>query len=250
MDATGYNLLFNRWVPDVPYSGAPSSVVRVRSADWDRDERPKSRTVPSSYHHVMPKGDNYGLMTLWDKLVATKSFSRIADPLLLAINNYADQYIAKNGQAQNFTDAELAGAKKIANQIRLNEIIHDPNSKLHLEHWECLAALYVWLPGNLFIGPTQRIDDPGSTLDEPAEHIVVPGRYNLLKGAYTDIGNYMANPAGGIKHAEAAYKKLEKIAKTPQYQTIAPFETTQWIWDSKNVKGRTVEGAQVKVMRR
>ncbi|MGK8486365.1 hypothetical protein [Nocardia asiatica] len=192
-------------------------------------------------------------MTLWDTVIAREKVGDVAGPLLTAIERNVHTYGAmqEDGTTGKETKALLGGpdrVKQLAKEIKSNKIIHDPNTPLRHDYWDDFARVYVWLPGNLFTGPTVRIDDPRDDLDTPAQHIIDRAQYELLNGVYTDIGTYLRNPAKkGC--AENAYRNLGTIAT--KYSTVTRFSTAHWTWGFvRNRDGTTDEGLKVQPPRR
>ncbi|WP_146011709.1 MULTISPECIES: hypothetical protein [Burkholderia] len=55
---------------------------------------------------------------------------------------------------------------------------------------DTFQEFYTWLPGNLFIGPNNRSDDPGEGFEEGAVEIVGQNAFNTLSSVYQNMVRY------------------------------------------------------------
>jgi len=83
---------------------------------------------------------------------------------------------------------------------------------------------YAWLPGNLFIGPTSRSDDPGSNIETGAQYILGATRYGTYQSANAAMLAYIASGRGG--DLITAEELLAEIAAMP---SVYPLSASNWI---------------------
>lgn len=176
--------------------------------------------VQLSYHHVVPKAKEAGLIALWNRVLDHQDIGTVATPLLNAIGMCVDQY------GTTLVADDIDSVKKIVKDIKSGATTHSAVGKRPYG-WDNFAQVYIWLPGNLFTGPDKRVDDPGQALDRPARHIVK--NYDELREIDEEIAKYLREPNKSA-YAENAYKKLGALGR--DYKAIQAFNAAQWVWDN------------------
>ena len=123
--------------------------------------------------------------------------------------------------------------------IWMGNYVHAPNA-MSPAGLDDFNAVYTWLPGNLFSGPTNRPDDPGDQFDSFASRCVEEGRYlDVLRAhraicAYLDQNPaqvYPANAAGTRARSRAlqrAHSAGLALARVTTYTTQTPHDPIVW----------------------
>lgn len=140
---------------------------------------PATGNVDMTKHHVVP----------WGKL------KRFVQEAFLAEHNLQLQNILKGSankmiaQSPLIDGVHMQGSSTLASmtaEIEAPDIINN-------EDQEAICAALCWTPGNLFIGPSDRSDDPGEQFEANAANAVGDDRYPTLTNLNTHLDNYHAN---------------------------------------------------------
>ncbi|MFW5402704.1 hypothetical protein V2A85_23965, partial [Yersinia sp. 1252 StPb PI] len=85
-------------------------------------------------------------------------------------------------------------------------------------------AYYKWLPGNYYIGPTNRSDLPtAGNIDVEAQHIIGNSHWNLLNNLNVQIQLYLRNES--TVTLEEINKQLMSLSET---LSVAPLRPNNW----------------------
>jgi len=103
---------------------------------------------------------------------------------------------------------------------------HDPHGRRH-DQIDNLAEVYQWLPGNLFIGPQNRSDDPGAAFETGAQ-VVIGGDFNTHVTASQAIQTYLRAPSA-VGAAQQAVGNLGQIARMT---SVFPLNPDNWVKNS------------------
>ena len=145
-----------------------------------------------SRHHIIPKRV---LINFWDNVIENKHFDQVLLPLI-------ESYSYKNPKSL----------------IRMN--ISYPNHH------------YLWLPCNLFYGPTKRFDDPGSNFEMNCHHIthITKSKARNFRKVFDLILLYRKYRDPNI--AKDAVDLLLKYKTNP----ITPWNEKDWIGPNENIE--------------
>jgi hypothetical protein len=142
------------------------------------------------------------------------------------LGNYASQ---NSGQCH---PNNLSAAGNLANAMGAN--IARPGGDVRPEGFDTFAQFYVWMPGNLFYGPSAnlRSDDPHDGLDTGAIHIIGADRYTLLENLYNNMRDYI-NGEHSITLIVEINMDLSVLAG---YTVIAAMVAADWIFSEERYK--------------
>ncbi|OPC77694.1 hypothetical protein B4N89_35930 [Embleya scabrispora] len=209
-----------RWnLENIARMGQPYSVL-------DRGTVQGHGGLAMTYHHVVPYNV---LRKLWNDSLETpadmQSFmGRLAEHVTL----YASMRTQHGGRLHP-DDVGAAGA--LATLIAGGAVVHDKSAR-RPGGFDDLVTIYQWLPGNLFIGPTERADDPHERFESGARPVLHvddgdgDARFEHLQHAYASVQNARL----------AAWQALEA---TQPYVAPAPFRDGDWVWD------QTLDGPRI-----
>jgi hypothetical protein len=176
-----------------------------------------------SRHHIIP----FGVLRGFYNKVAEKNRLRNLSGFLNSFSNSLSFYAASNGadcvsfgddlvDAGNLAQGQAFGLTRTAN-LELN-----PNANAPLG-FATFEEFYAWLPGNLFIGPTNRTDDPQSGFEVSSRTIVGEDTYTTLFRAYNNMQNYINTGDASLLNSISA--DLTKISKI---KSIHPLKSEHW----------------------
>jgi hypothetical protein len=123
-----------------------------------------------------------------------------------------------------FANQDRDSLIQLIDDIRYGNIRHSANTRETPTGWDSLTELYAWMPGNLFIGPSNRADDPGSNFDTPALPVVGGNNYNELLAADSAIERYVNS--NSPRDAQVATISLSRIAR---HQTLYDLNALDWV---------------------
>jgi hypothetical protein len=212
-----FNLLMPDARPSAPYNALDRYDTSLSSHQPLGDEK---HPVEVMRHHIIP---DTKLKEFWNKMVTSGNLVAAADGFLNVICSRISQYKV------NLISADRDKVKLLVGKIRSQEYQHD-GTQQRPEGFDNLAAIYEWLPGNLFVGPKggdgkyQRTDDPGNNFERNSDVIVGSNAYNILVAACLNMREYLL-PAGQVAEARTACIKLAQIAQSTQ-----PFDVKKDNW--------------------
>lgn len=98
---------------------------------------------------------------------------------------------------------------------------------------DVLHTMLVWMPGNIFYGRQNRLDDPGIQLDRPAVHIVGQSYFSMMENLYNSMNSFINNAAARtVANFQAIVNQLNVVDNHPQFF----FEESQWVQDESTRK--------------
>ena len=179
-------------------------------------------------HHIIP---DTRLRDLWNRALEADHLPIAAAQLLQTIAQNLEQYPI------TLNPADIHQLRDLLLSIRSGAIRHNP-ARSRPDGFDNLAAVYGYLPGNLFIGPRggggqyQRTDDPGNAFEENANTIV--GADIPHREANSAIENYVSSSTE--ENAERAFDALSIIAgRSAPY----PLNSYDWIFAHEKYKLRS-----------
>ncbi|MFE4973580.1 hypothetical protein ACFRAR_15875 [Kitasatospora sp. NPDC056651] len=199
----GYNLEMEKARPGSPYRAALRGTGICESADMAR-------------HHVVPYNQLRGL---WNGDHGEK-----AGKLLKALMNYLVFYRVYGGLS--LVQDDIQHVRQLCADIMDGSVTHDSGSQSRPEGWDSFCEVYTWLPGNLFIGPKERTDDPGENFETGARPIFSSAKD--LNGTLFEKLSLINEKISG-KMTEEAYGTLAVVASRPRYME---FDEVHWVQDS------------------
>lgn len=213
-----YKLSFPDQRPNPPYNQLPNYNTRL-----DASGTGPGYTVQVSRHHIIP----YNILRRFYNTV----ISRPGDQLLirsffLTMGDEVQHYAARGGTSCQVGNSDLADAATLSlalsdNYARQGQAANNPPLG-----FDTFWQFYTWLPGNLFIGPTNRTDDPGENFEANAAAIVGQSAFQTFQRLYTNMVNYNAAPSDATLRSIAS--DLTNIA---QRRSAYPLNSLDWVND-------------------
>ncbi|MBD0670222.1 hypothetical protein BU198_05725 [Streptomyces sp. CBMA156] len=181
-------------------------------------------------HHVTPYNQ---LKALWN---ANLKDPAVARSLLLAIDTNIGLYTDRSDSARKDDQRVRTFCAELAN----GQFTHNPGGDRHTG-WDSFWEVYSWLPGNLFIGPTTRADDPEENFEKDAEPIFssahgVDPRYGLLSLVNKKITEHLGSKT--CRSAEEAYGMLAEVATQARY---VDYQGSHWTWETDKAELRRLK---------
>lgn len=203
--------------PNSPYNplGAYNTALTERS-----DLSDANHPVNMTRHHIIP--DNR-LRDFWNRMLRDGHFNA-ANALLSVFESNLGQY--------QMNLAQINELRELLQGLQDGSIRHNSEA-VRPEAFDDLAALYEWMPGNLFIGPTggggqyQRTDDPGSDFEENAGAVIGNRDFRVRQDANAAIEAYLGS--GDRSAAQRAIIGLAAMARRNSPYDVNP---TGWIFKS------------------
>ncbi|MEX5636968.1 hypothetical protein [Parafrankia sp. FMc2] len=193
------------------------------------------KKIGLTYHHIVPYSK---LRDFWNKLVESRDIEKLEFLPHLRGGISGGSYVDVLSPVGKLGGADALQAAGLASKIYSGAIRHGSEAKLRPTGWDNLMGVYAWIPGNLFVGPQNRFDDPGDKLDEAASSVIgsVRGkRYDKLSEAYTQILRYLGG-GPGRKFALPASNALREVVTRVGIQR---YDDKDWTW----IEGR--KGPQI-----
>jgi GH18 family chitinase len=215
---------FNLLMPERP--GAPYNTLdRYNTALTQHQPfRDNNHPVEVMRHHMIPDSR---LRDFWNGMLEHGHLSAV-DGFLAVI----DRDLA--GYQMTLNETDINQVRDLVRRIRGGQIRHNASSN-RPPGFDNLAAVYEWLPGNLFVGPRggggdfQRTDDPGDGFEDSAGVIVGTAQFGRLQVANSRIVEYLGNQNSST--ARQAGAALSRIA-----QRRSPFDLNGSNWVFRNRK--------------
>ncbi|WP_324608544.1 DUF6603 domain-containing protein [Streptomyces sp. NRRL S-1448] len=189
--------------------------------------------IAQTRHHVVPWET---LWQAWDALIENayndkeSEIYKMLDDFVLA---WVDRLDPAHPSRLNYKQEEQANIPIIREFARL---FRDPASRHDAdehppEGLDDLRNIFTWLPRNLFAGPSNRSDDPGSKLEAGCARII--GQENLDKRTETfhHLDKYRKKPKNGDGMALDGLKGLQGLIEalsSPSPPVTWPCKDSDW----------------------
>ncbi|XP_065204569.1 uncharacterized protein LOC135834580 [Planococcus citri] len=149
----------------------------------------KDYPVAVSRHHIIPFNH---LTKFYNKLVQKGEASKLRSFLTKFDEKFGQFYRQKavNEGNKNKYDSTIQNVHKFIQGLYYNKIVYDSSAR-RPENFDEFQGYYAWLPGNLFIGPNKRSDDPHEGFEKNAKVIVGARRFENLKNVYDWMQAYV-----------------------------------------------------------
>ncbi len=219
----GFNLMLPDGRPSAPYPN-----LNDFNSDLTASGVGSEYTVPVSRHHIIP----YNLIRdFYNRIMANRRRQIIIGGFFrnvgVNIAWFAYQQDVNCNHPGVFYSLELAS--ELSLMIASGQTSHNPGSILRPEGFDELAEIYTWLPGNLFIGPNQRADDPGENFEENARYIVGEERFQILSNIRYQMEAYL-HLAALPESATLPYLRRISVLLTQlsKRSRVQPLSASQW----------------------
>lgn len=141
-------------------------------------------TVPVSRHHIIPFNV---LRAFYNRVSQQNALTQTRGFLGVFSNNLA-YYASAGGSNCQIMGIDLVDAANLAEGQGLG-ITTGGGSRL-APGFDTFEQFYAWLPGNLFIGPNNRSDDPSDGFESNARVVVGDENFNILSRTYNNMIRY------------------------------------------------------------
>ncbi|MGL6624665.1 hypothetical protein [Aeromonas jandaei] len=186
-------------------------------------------TVPVTRHHIIPfqlLRSFYNMVTTNGDLLRFRSF-------FFAMSQRMPFYASSNSIdcSGGGIISDLSGAATLAYAIASAYVFS--GGQTPPPGLDTFQQFYTWLPGNLFIGPANRSDDPhdGMAFEVNAATVVGQERFRVLQRAYNNMLAYVQN--GDRQHLGAIADDLSRIANV---RSIYQLNADDWEFVSGQYK--------------
>lgn len=177
-------------------------------------------TVPVSRHHIIP----FNILRSFYNAVLNNGHMIYLRGFLYVMQNNMNGYAGVSGMDCSSNAGSIERAMNIAAAFSYN-LIH-PGGDVTPDGLDDFQEFYTWLPGNLFIGPTNRSDDPGDGFEEASFQIIGADAYALMREGYDSMQLYVnSNDVAALR---SAVVYLSKIA---QRKNAYQLNSSDWVKD-------------------
>ena len=153
-----FNLTMMDGRPGTPYAALTNYNIGLTGRDT-------TSPVALSRHHIIPLNQ---LRALWNRLLDTGAITNSAGPLFAIMTELMVDHISTG---INIHPQDRADVIQLLEDIRRGDVVHNSTAP-HPNGFDLLQEVYAGLPGNLFIGPTAREDDPDEEFEVNAGVVV------------------------------------------------------------------------------
>lgn len=164
-----------------------------------------SYTVTVSRHHIIP----FGVLRSFYNRVAENNRLPNLSGFLNSFSNSLSFYAGSNGVDCGSLGNDLIDAGNLAQAQAFG--LAQAGGSNHALGFDTFEQFYAWLPGNLFIGPNNRSDDPESGFEYFSRTIVGEDTYNKLLRVYENMQRYLnTNDASLLRSISADLTSISK----------------------------------------
>lgn len=177
-------------------------------------------TVPVTRHHIIP----YQLLRDFYNMVTTNGDMARFRSFFLTMSNSMSYYASSNSiDCSSGALSDLAAASTLAEAF--GRLYVSGGGQINPPGLDTYQQFYTWLPGNLFIGPSNRSDDPhdGMAFEQNAATVVGSGRFTILQRAYNNLIQYVRHGNRAVLGAIAT--DLSRVATV---RTIYSLDNSDW----------------------
>jgi hypothetical protein len=186
--------------------------------------------ITVSRHHIIP----FNLLRSFYNRVAERNRLRNLSGFLNTYANNLYLYAGSNGiDCANLGD-DLIDAGNLA-QAQYYGLAR-PGGTGYALGFDTFEEFYTWLPGNLFVGPTNRSDDPQDGFESNAQVIVGAENFEILSRLFSNMNAYISNNDDSLLNSISA--DLSKIA---QRQSVYTLNAQHWVFVNGSYKIRSSE---------
>lgn len=208
--------------PSVPYP-----ILNNYNVDLTESGIGPSFTVPVSRHHIIP----YNLIRdFYNEVIKNNRRQRIIGGFFKNMGILIGVYAGTQGVLCN--DAVMSSLEQAADlsyMIAAGQISNSEHAVSRPDGYDYMVEYFAWLPGNLFIGPTLRADDPGENFEEDSVYIIGSERYRILRDLRNQMEAYLELSALP-EHVTLPYLRrivvlLADMSRTRRIKQMSP---TNW----------------------
>lgn len=223
---------------------APYPAMDNYNAELTESGAGQEYTVQVSRHHIIP----FNVLRAFYNRLVTENSLRNASGFLNVYSNNLRFYAGSNGiDCNGGVGIDLFNAGNLAQAQGLGTA--RGNGDTFALGFDTFEQFYTWLPGNLFIGPTNRSDDPGEGFESDAHIVVGAENFDILSRVYNNMLAYN-NDDDSVLNSIIA--DLTKIAARKRIYQLNP---NDWIFENglyhlksgKNISLDTQESSTIDI---
>lgn len=177
----------------------------------------KHGNVPVARHHIIPLQT---LKNFYNKVIHNPEDLELLHAFFGTFSNHIQQYASHPDISLHHEDVD--GVQRLVHAIINREIMAGGNERPL--GWDTFEQLYAWLPGNLFIGPKDRSDDPAddpvSDFEANSNIIIGDKNYQLMVSLNDNLNRYIHTDDRHILHR--INEQLSKLAQRTHPYTLNP----------------------------
>lgn len=176
--------------------------------------------VPLARHHIIPC---YTLHAFYNKLIYHDQYHKLSQ-FWSSFGEQLPFYVNFDSSDSADWNTIIQGVYKLLLGFRFNLIIPADQSYLCPPFFEEFQWFYSGLPGNLFIGPANRVDDPRNKFEINAASLIGRRRYRLLLSVYNLMTEYLAG------RDDIDWEKLEdNLIQISRFREPMRLLSDQWV---------------------
>lgn len=184
-------------------------------------------TVPVSRHHIIPFNV---LRQFYNNVIQNPLHMLRIRSFFLSLSTNIPYYAPSGPYCVNHR-SDLEGAMLLSECISHQLIFNGPGRPP--AGVDTLQQFIAWIPGNLFIGPTNRSDDPGNRFEDNSEVVIGTGRFLFMRRLYTNMVQYNLNIADGhhFNNNELIPIIATDLSRLAQTRRVIQLNSANWVKD-------------------
>ena len=186
--------------PSSPYTSLPTYDSSLY--------QPNGGNVQVARHHIIPYQT---LKSFYNKIIHHPNDLRLLRGFFWTFSDHMRQYAYLHR-------ADLDSVQRLVHAIVDREIMAGGYERP--QGWDTFEQFYAWLPGNLFIGPKNRSDDPSSSFEIHSDIIIGDKNYQLMRSLNDNLNRYIHTDDRHILHQ--INEQLSKLAQRAHPYTLNP----------------------------
>lgn len=186
---------------DTPYPALPNYNTALTQSGSGPDY-----TVQMSRHHIIPMNR----LIAFYNLVSQNNRLRNLSGFLNTYANNVRFYANSNGVNCQSLQNDLLNTGNLAQAQALG--LARTGGQVRPESFDSFQDFYTWLPGNIFIGPRTRSDDPSEGFESNAYVVVGAETFDTLSRINRDMENYINSNGDDNSLLNAINVNLNRIA--------------------------------------
>ena len=208
---------------------APYPVLQNYNAALTAHGSGREYQVPVSRHHIIPFNV---LRDFYNRVSANNRLRRIGGFLLEFAENI-ESYANRAGLNVQRIGPEIQMAANLSEGQAVG--FTRPSGQNIPPEFDTFEQFYAWLPGNLFIGPRNRSDDPENNFESNARAFLTQRDFERFERIYRDMVGYIESNDNGALNRLA--NDLPQLARRTGVYDINP-EAWEFVNGKYRLKNR------------
>lgn len=198
------------------------------------------KKIPMSRHHVIPwfRVRNFYILMMDD----VPTLLNACEILQKLMKNITGMAVDPGFKLEDFKECQIQNniilqlINSMSSEAREKLFKNKTNIDLYCTQ---ILTFFSWLPGNIFIGPTKRYDDPGAEFEYLSQFILPKAQYDIL----FEINELMKNTIREHENKtltryvfyQRSNRVLELLEQLKVYHQVTKFDLRQWLlYTNKN----------------